>query len=239
MKVPVLLLSSLGLDEESEQVLGQLRRAGIDTRYVVRSNTYRTPRVLRVARQQEDKSVLEIHDLEGLSLVSSELVAQRENLFEGAQAAFVSSCLPTETINHCLKIARGRELDLFISATVDIQPLKEVSNLEGLSYLIIDSSHLAELTRMRVVGEDGILRGAEFLRTRGVANIVVVDSQEGVFLFFAEDSIRLPRLPGQDLVSRSVIHELTAGLIFGAINGYSMRQSARIGMRAIASLRNK
>ncbi|NPV92266.1 MAG: winged helix-turn-helix transcriptional regulator [Firmicutes bacterium] len=237
MKVPVLLLSTLGLDEESEQVLGQLRRAGIDTRYIVRSNSYRTPRVIRVARQQEEKSVIEIHDLEGLSLVSSELVQQRENLFEGAQAAFVSSCLPAETINQCLNIARGRELALFIAATVNIQPLKEVSSFDGLDYLIIDSFRLAELTHMRVAGEDGILRGAEFMRARGVSNIVVVDSQEGVFLFFADDSIRLPRLPGQDLLSRGLIHELTAGLIYGAINGYSIRQSARIGMRAIAGLR--
>mgnify|MGYP005847169751 CR=1 FL=1 len=234
MKVPVLLITAAGMEEGCEPVLASLRRAGVDTRHVFRSDEYSFPRVLRVLKDK--KTAVEIHDLEALNLVS-DLLAGKDSLFGGAKAVCLSSSLPPDAICYCLEMSREQDFTLFLSAGVDIRSLKVIPNYEGTDFLILDARQLSEITGIRVEGEEGIQKGAMVLQVKGVANVIVL-AQEGVFLF-AHDDTRLPLLPGQESIPRTMIYNLTAGLIYGVVKGYSFRQSARIGLGALAGTKGR
>lgn len=234
MKVPVSLITAAGMEEGCEPILTYLRRAGVDIRHVVRSDEYSVPRILRVIKDQ--KTAAEIQDLEALSLVS-DLLAGRDSLFWGAKVVCLSSSMPPDAIHYSLKLSREQDFTLFLSAGVDVSPLKGISSYEGMDFLVLDSQQLAEIAGIRNEGEEAIQKGVMTLRAKGVANVVVL-AQEGVFLF-AQDNIRLPLLPGQESVPRTMIYNLTAGLIYGVVKGYSFRQSARIGLGALAGIKGR
>jgi len=225
----VSLVSILGNDDNGRLMLEQLEPAGIDTRYMVVSQTSATAEYVAVLQPDGDLAI----GLADMAIFDEFVPAllQRAEREREADWIFADCNLPAQTLHHLLDRSRREGLMLAIDAVSAPKAMRLARDLRGIGLLFLN---LDEARALLEEPEASPEAAAAALLARGAARIVLTLGSEGLV---AADSagIRRIRPVDADIVDATGAGDaLIAATLVGLLKGLDLHDAARLGTAAAA-----
>lgn len=225
--IPTSIVSSVGRDDWGDSVTESLRRAGIDTRYLLVEKKHPTSRM--VVFKDSVGGIKTVSDRRALRQLGRENLQNMSVTVSGSQMVILESTLPRDTFGYLAGLAREAGIPSCVIFTEDCTQIPD-EDIAGLYMAVLSKTTADNLLNMKIRDfDDGIIAGKE-LRRRGFETVVVVIPDQGVCLTDGQEDVSVPLLPGQTEERHISVDKLTAGLVTNILRGYDLRQNLRLAL---------
>lgn len=229
-----ILLSAVGADRSGQRIRTQAAEAGVDVSYLIESPEHHTGAYLTVVDQTGDFSI-SIDDMAVLSVITPAVIYNRRSLIRDAAMVVMDANLSPPTINSLLRQAAKYQVP--VSADPTSAPLAErlQPHLPGLFMVTPDLPEAEVLCgrSLRNTRSQGIA-AAKRLVAMGVQVAIVTLAELGVCYATPEVSGHVPAVQTQVVDRTGAGDALTAGIVFGLLNDFSIDEAVRLGASAAA-----
>lgn len=229
-----ILLSAVGADRSGQRIRAQAAEAGVDVSYLIESPEHHTGAYLTVVDQTGDFSI-SIDDMAVLSVITPAVIYNRRSLIRDAAMVVMDANLSPPTINSLLRQAAKYQVP--VSADPTSAPLAErlQPHLSGLFMVTPDLPEAEVLCgrSLRNTRSQGIA-AAKRLVAMGVQVAIVTLAELGVCYATPEVSGHVPAVQTQVVDRTGAGDALTAGIVFGLLNDFSIDEAVRLGASAAA-----
>lgn len=223
------IVTSVGRDDWGDSIAESLRRAGIDTRYLLVEKTHPTSRM--VVLKDDSGELKTVSDRRALSQLGKENLQNMSVTVGGSQMVILESVLPHDTFRYLAGLAKKAGVPSCVVFTEDSSKILN-DDISGLYMAVISKNTADSILNMQIRDfDDGIAAGNE-LRRRGFETAVVVIPDQGVCLTDGREEVSIPLLPAQSEKCDISIDKLAAGLVTNILRGYDLRQNLRLAMTA-------
>ena len=229
-----ILLSAVGADRSGHRVRHQATDAGVDVTYLIESPDHHTGAYLAVFDQTGDLSI-SIDDMDALSAVTPSVIYNRRSLIRDAAMVVMDANLSPPAIESLIREA------VKYGASVSADPTS-VSLAERIKpylpdlFMVTPDLPEAEVLCGRSLANtrDQGIAAAKQLVTMGVDIAIVTLAELGVCYATPEVSGHVPAVKTQVVNRTGAGDALTAGVVFGLINDFSIDEALRLGASAAA-----
>lgn len=225
--IPTTIVSSVGRDDWGDSITESLRRAGIDTRYLLAEKKHPTSRM--VVLNDGAGGLKTVADRRALLQLGRGNLQNMSVTVRGSQMVILESTLPRDTFWYLAGLAAESEIS---SCAVFTEDANQILNdqITGLDMAVVSKNTANNILNMKIRDlDDGIVAGKE-LHKRGVKTVVVVVPDQGVCLTDGQEEISVPLLPGQSEERHISVDKLTAALVINILRGYDFRQNLRLAL---------
>ncbi|MFQ5576133.1 MAG: carbohydrate kinase family protein [Anaerolineae bacterium] len=229
----VFLLSAIGDDSPGVRIKTRLQQAGINTDHIIISARHRTAAYLALYNHR--KSLIHsIDDMSVLQTITPQIIYRKRSLIHRADMVALDSNLSAEAINSVMKQAISRDVPVVADPTSTSLAEKWNPHLQNL-YMITPNAPEAEvLSGQTVRTRQQATAAAQTLVGLGVDIAVVTLAEKGVVYATSDTSGHIPALTTNVVDITGASDAMTAAIIFGLLNEFTIDEAVRLGASAAA-----
>jgi pseudouridine kinase len=231
---PVTLLTAVGYDYAGEDILSTADDAGVDvSRAIIAENE--TTGTYLAALDESGDLYLGLDDLRVLRHITPDYLRLNRDAFrECAMVAFDLN-LSEEAMLTAIHLAHEYGKPICVDPTSTVLAGRLRSHLPMVN---IATPNIAEAEAILRCGPirsaDEALSAARQLVSLGVEAAVITQAESGACYATEEESGQFPAVRVEIVDTTGAGDSLTATMIFGQLNGFSMSDSVQLGLRAAA-----
>ena len=222
------MITALGEDANARTIRDSCAALGIDLSASVTVTGAATSTYLYIAGLTGDMA-LALSDMEIYAALTPKVLTARETVLRDAALVVVDANIPAETIawlgSHCA-------VPIFADpvSTVKAEKLRPVlGKLHTLKPNILEAEALSGVT---ITDEESLYAAADALLATGLKRVFISLGAEGVLAADHTAKVRLDRLPGPVVNTTGGGDAFMAGLVWAALAGADLRDSALAGLAA-------
>ena len=232
LDVPTLMLGKVGKDILSNLALSSLKESGVDTTGISKSQKSSTGSASIWVNAQGQNSIVIYPGANGE--VDEDFIIQHEKFFDDASWLLTQFEVPLKSILLALKLAKKHGL----KTVLDPAPVKKISNnhiWKLIDYLLPNEIELkelthTELTHTELTHSEDVLKGIHILKSRGVKEIIVKLSKQGVVYENEGKLLSFPAVPVERAVDTTGAGDcFIAGFLYGMIQWGDIPRAIKIG----------
>ncbi len=229
-----ILLSAVGKGRSGRRVREQTADAGVDVSYVLEDAEHHTAAYVAIY-DREGQLVLSVDDMEIMKLLTPAFIYSHRRLIRTAAMIVIDANLPPASLQTLIREAKKHQVP--ISADPTSVPLAcrlkpHLSDFFMVTPDISEAEVLCDRT-LRNTRSHGIA-AAKQLVTLGVQVAVVTLAELGVCYATPEVSGHIPAVKTRVVDRTGAGDALTAGVVFGLVNGFPIDEAVRLGAAAAA-----
>ncbi len=228
------LLSALGADRSGQRVRDQAADAGVDVSYLIESPDHHTGAYLAVFGQAGEP-VISIDDMAVLSAITPAVIYNRRSLIRDAAMVVMDANLSPPAINSLIRQATKYQVPISADPTSASLAQRLKPHLSSLFMVTPDLPEAEVLCgrSLRNTRAQGIA-AAKQLVAMGVQVAIVTLAELGVCYATPEVSGHVPAVKTQVVDRTGAGDALTAGVVFGLLNDFSIDEAVHLGASAAA-----
>ncbi|MGB9808898.1 MAG: carbohydrate kinase [Caldanaerobacter sp.] len=231
LNVPVTFLSVVGNDDEGRRLLEETRQAGVNVEEVVISTTRRTGIYLAILNAIGDMDIA-LSGMDILEELNIQYLESKTEVIKNSEIVVFDANIPEESIIYVTELCYNNNIPVVVEpVSIDkAQKLKGV--LDKIDYITPNKEELESITGMSVANDEDMKKAVKYLRQKGVKNVIVTLGEKGVYVS-SEELEKFIEPYKTDIVDATGAGDaLTAGLVYGIFNGYSLEISIKMGLAA-------
>jgi len=233
LDVPTLMLGKVGKDILRDFALSSLKESGVNITGIDKSQKNSTGSASIWVNAQGQNSILIYPGANGE--VDEDFIIRHEKFFDDASWLLTQFEVPLKSILLALKLAKKHGL----KTVLDPAPVKKISNnhiWKLIDYLLPNEIELEELTH-----SEDVLKGIHILKSRGVKEIIVKLSKQGVVYENEGKLLSFPAVPVERVVDTTGAGDcFIAGFLYGMIQWGDIPRAIKIGnLTASCSIQKK
>lgn len=230
---PVRLLTVVGQDWTGDQLVEQIESAGVDTRFILRTDKYPTGTYLALV---DSKGWLHsaLDDMRIISCLTPAYVEGFSDLFQESSLIFVDANLAKDTLRKIFSLANKAKIPVCADSTSALLANRLRPHLRRLK-LITPNLAEAEILCGRTFDTENpqyALDAAKCLVAHGVEIAIVTQAELGVCYATSETAGQVPALRTDVVDPTGSGDALTSAVIFGFLNGIPIDDAVRLGVSA-------
>ncbi|HMM70004.1 MAG TPA: carbohydrate kinase family protein [Gudongella oleilytica] len=227
--IPTRLFSIVGNDSFGDYLLTEAKKSGIDVDFVKRVSS---PTGIYLAILDENKDMdLAINAMEIMAELDWEYISDNKASIEKSEIIVLDANLKKNVLERVTNEFRHKKLFL---DTVSTAKSESAASIIGSFHTIKPNKIEAEtLTGIRIHSRDDLLKAANIFHDRGVLNVCITLGKDGVF-YSAKDGEHGGYRSTEfvPLNATGAGDAFQAGLIYGELNGFPLKDSIRYAMGA-------
>jgi pseudouridine kinase len=227
--VKVSLASILGKDDNGRALLEDLEHLGIDTQFMVVSDTHATAEYVAVL-QPDGELALGLANMEIFDELTPALLS-KINLDPQKGWIFADCNLPSETLHALMDFARRQSLTLAIDAVSTPKAVRLPRDLNGLGLLFLN---LDEARTYLGQTEESPDEAAMRLRVCGAERVVLTLGESGLVAVDRSGVRRIEAVGAKIVDATGAGDALIAATLVALLKGHSLMEAARFGAAAAA-----
>lgn len=173
---------------------------------------------------------LALSSMDNIKSMDIEFIKSKKELIEASKVCIIDTNVPKETIEYLLKNFKGTD---FFLDTVSTAKAKKIKDLVGYFHTIKPNKIESEiLTGIKIQGEEDLEKSIEYFHSKGVKNVFITLSKDGVIF---SDGKTIDRLKAHDpkIVNATGAGDaFIAALAYGHINNMEIKEMAKLGVGA-------
>jgi pseudouridine kinase len=230
----VVLLSAVGSDRSGRRVRDQAADAGVDVSYLIESNEYHTGAYLALF-DQTGSLAISIDDMAVLSTITPAVIYKHRRLVRDAAMVVMDANLSPPAIESLIRQAAKYQVPVSADPTSASLAERLRPHLSSLFMVTPDLPEAEVLCgrSLRNISDEGIA-AAKQLVAMGVKVAIVTLAELGVCYATPEVSGHVPAVKTEVVNRTGAGDALTAGVVFGMINDFSIDEAVRLGASAAA-----
>jgi pseudouridine kinase len=230
----VVLLSAVGADGSGRRLLNQAVECGIDTSHVLIDPAHRTAAYLAVLDDRGDM-IMSIDDMSiNQDLLTPQFIYQRRALFRDAQMVILDANLSPATLQTIFGLARKYNVSVCADPTTAGLAPRLAPYLPQLTLVAPNAAEAEALCGIPVTSRKSGLRAAQALVGLGVQIAIVTLGATGLVYATSRESGHVPAIEREVVDLTGAGDALTAAVIFGLLNDFSVVEAVRLGASAAA-----
>ncbi len=231
LNIPVTFLGAVGDDDEGKEIMEKLRNASVQTREVIQSKKDPTGKYLAILNEKGDMQVAVSDTLIMKRLTPRYLIA-KAGMIKKSRFIIIDTNLTTQAIHYIAYICSREKIPLIVDPVSMVKSRKLLSILPKINYLSPNIGELGALTGIIIKNSTDRKKAAQQLMKKGVKNIILTNSAQGVFVFsrqFPEgEMVNTRRRKMVD--STGAGDALVAGMTYGLYHNYTIVEAVQIGL---------
>jgi pseudouridine kinase len=230
LNIPVIFLGAVGDDDEGREILEKLRNAQVEVREVIQSKKDSTGTYLAILNERGDMQVA-VSDTVIMKRVTPRYLIAKAGFVKKSRFVIIDTNLTTQAIHYIAYLCGREKIPLVVDPVSVVKSRKLLGILPKISYLTPNISELSALTGTVIRNLTDRKKAVQQLMKKGVKNIVLTNSSQGVFVFsqqFSEGELMNTRRRKM-VDSTGAGDALVAGMAYGLYHDYSLLKSVQIG----------
>ena len=237
LDVNTILLTAVGEDHYGKVIINETMKPSLNLNHVVRTTRYNTGKYM-VCLNSNGDLLNAISDMEIMKEITPEFLQKNSGIMENASYLVIDTNLMKESIYYLLKLAEAYQITTVVD-TVSVDKSNKIKN--HIDKIDILTPNLDEILNIfDIEKKTDVLDNLDLIKTeyqkRGLdLTILVSMGRNGVFLINENEDEYIPALPLEYEKYRETTgagDALTAGFVYGLIEGKDLKEAARIGMKA-------
>jgi pseudouridine kinase len=231
LNVPVTFLSVVGNDDEGRRLLEETRQAGVNVEQVVISNTRRTGIYLAILNAIGDMDIA-LSGMDILEELNIQYLESKIEVIKNSEIVVFDSNIPEESIRYVAELCYNNNIPIVVEP-VSIDKAKKLKGvLDKIDYITPNKEELESITGMSIADDKEMKKAVKYLRDKGVKNVIVTLGERGVYISSEELEKFIEPYKTEIVDATGAGDALTAGLVYGIFNGYSLEVSVKMGLAA-------
>lgn len=228
MDVDVKMITALGEDLNSKKVMESCETLGIDLSASLSVHSASTSTYLFITND-EGEMELAVADMEIYEHLTPEFIATRMNLINHAVLCVIDANVPQETIEY---VAEHCTVPL-VADSVSTTKMHKLEPVFDKIHTLKPNRLEAELLTGISITDDASLKAVgDKLLDRGLQRVFLTLGGDGVYCQDAKEHFRLPCCSTRMVNTTGAGDTFTAAIVWGYLNGLSMKDTARAGLAA-------
>lgn len=229
--VNTFLLSVVGDDDSGRSILECTRAGGVNVEHVLVQAKSRSAAYLAVL-DEEGRLAISVDDMEIVKSITSQYIYQRRRLIRDSDMVVMDANLLTSTIRSLLKVARRYRVPVCADPTSTSLAMRLREHLPELYMVTPNVAEAEVLCETGISNRDEALQAAKKLVAMGVEVAIVTLAEMGVCYATTEVSGHVPAIRREIVDLTGAGDAMTAGIVFGLLNEFSIDEAVRLGVSA-------
>ncbi len=224
----VKMITALGDDANAHRIMENCKELGIDISQSCHSAEDATSTYLFIAEQDGDMAVA-ISDMNIYRHMTPEFMESRMEIINHAGMAVIDTNIPEETIRY---LASNCKVPIYadpVSCTKAKKLLPVLGKLHTISPNIMEAEILTGKT---IDSEKSLKEAADVLLATGLKQVFITLGADGIFAANQEAAWKIPNLRCRLINATGAGDAMMAGFAYAQTQGYSLKQTALIGLGA-------
>ncbi|MPM52608.1 Pseudouridine kinase [bioreactor metagenome] len=224
LDVDVTLITALCRDAFGEMIRQRCLDVGIDIAHAYYSPDGITTTYLAILDEDGDMS-LALSDTKALDQMPLEHLLKNRSILDKNELIVIDAALPDEIINYL--VDKYQDQRLFVDP-VSVGKARSIKNIIGkfdtLKCNQLEAAYLADLA---ITDEKTLEQAAEILLAKGLRHIFITRGKQGAYYQNSAEKGYVPSFKVTIQNATGAGDAFTAGVVYGALKGYSLKQTAR------------
>jgi pseudouridine kinase len=231
LNIPVTFLGVVGDDEEGREILEKLRNANVQMREVILSRKDPTGRYLAILDEKGEMQVA-VSDTMIMKRVTPRYLIAKAGIIMKNRFVIIDTNLTTQAIHNIASLCSRERIPLIVDPVSMAKSRKLLGILPKIHFLTPNISELSALAGIVVNNSTERQRAVEQLMKKGVKNIILTNSAQGVYIF----SEHCPEGEFINTWRKKIVDStgggdaLVAGMAYGLYHNYKLYQAVQIGL---------
>lgn len=224
----VKMITALGDDANAHRIMENCKELGIDISQSCHSAEDATSTYLFIAEQDGDMAVA-ISDMNIYRHMTPEFMESRMEIINHAGMAVIDTNIPEETISY---LASNCKIPIYadpVSCTKAKKLLPVLGRLHTITPNILEAEILTGKT---IDSEKSLKEAADVLLATGLKQVFITLGADGIFAANQEIAWKIPNLRCRLVNATGAGDAMMAGFAYAQTQGYSLKQTALIGLGA-------
>jgi ribokinase len=226
----VQFVGCVGEDSYGEQIIANLRRAGVDVSCLFQEHGVATGTAM-IMVEQGGENYLSVAPGANYRLSPTHL-DQARRAFEGAAILLLQYEIRQETIRHAVDLAAALDIPVLfnLAPAHDIDP----QIIRKVSILVVNETEAEFLCGFQVNSIETAAQAAQALRLMGPEQVIVTLGASGSYIDAAQVQAHLPAFPVQAVDTTAAGDEYCGCLAVALVEGKSIQESVRFASAGAA-----
>lgn len=231
LNIPTTFLSAVGDDEEGREILEKLRNAHVQVKEVIQSKKEPTGKYVAILDEKGDMQVA-VSDTTIMKRVTPRYLIAKTGIIMKNCFVIIDANLTTKAIHYLAYLCSREKIPLIIDPVSTVKSRKLLGILTHINFLTPNISELSALSGIVIKNSSDQQRAVEQLMKKGVKNIVLTNSTQGVYIY----SEQIPEGEFINTRRRKMVDctgagdALVAGMAYGLYHNYRLFQAVQIGL---------
>jgi pseudouridine kinase len=233
LEVPTVLLTAVGDDSNGQVVLDRCSAAGIDCSHIPRIPDMQTGGSMTLMTEANDVDT-GIYDYTIVEHITRDFLTGHTSLFANASMAAIDATLSVSALATIFQLADRYDVPVCADPTSALLSGKLCDFLPRLYMIAPNSAETAALCGLTQSAHDveGAIQDARRLVTQGVDIAIITLAEQGLAYADSSGSGHIPAIHTHIVDTTGAGDALTAGVIFGLLNGVPLDEALRLGVSA-------
>jgi pseudouridine kinase len=231
--VAVTLITAVGDDDWGRDIVRRTRRGGVDVHHVRICPGERSAAYLAVTDDHGER-VVSVDDTSILRHIDPEYLVKRQRLFAQADMVVVDGNVSEETLDTLFRFADRYGFPMALDPTSAVLALRLQRHLARFELVTPDVAEAEVLVAAHIQSDRDAQLAAQAMVAAGVRVAVVTMAEQGCAYATSETSGRIPAIRSEVVDRIGAGDTLTAGTVFGILQGFAVDEAVRLGMAASA-----
>jgi len=229
----VVFISAIGNDRSGARIRNRLEEVGMDTRYLLVSDRHRTAAYIALYNYRK-ALIHSIDDMSVLETITPQFIYRKRGLIHNADVVVLDSNLSAPVIRSVIRQAASAEVPVVADPASTTLAEKLKPHLPDL-YMITPNAPEAEvLSGQKVRSRQQAIAAAQALVGEGVDIVIVTLAEKGVVYATSDTYGHIPALTENVVDITGASDAMTAAILFGLLNDFSVDEAVRLGASAAA-----
>ncbi len=227
-------ISIVGRDEEGEQLIDGLRKAGVNVRGVDRTREYSTGAYIGIVNAEGGLEYA-LDDMRAIQALSPKMIREREEYFTEAGLLFIDANIPVKTLRTIMSLAQKNHLRVCADPTAVALANRLQPFLDRLFLFTPNSTEAALFCHPNydsITDRFHAQEAAKHLVSHGVELVIVTLAELGLCYATTETSGYIPALNTHIVDPTGAGDALSAAVIFALLNEIPLDEAVRLGVSA-------
>jgi pseudouridine kinase len=229
--VPTCLVAAVGDDAFGEEILRRTAAAGVDVGRVLVAGGQRSATYCAILDETGDMAV-SVDDMQVVEAITPQVVRSHRALLASSPMIVLDANLSPRTLTAILSLAGRAHVPVCMDpVSIDLAE-RARPHLAGFTVITPNASEAAVLSGGPVGTLEEAAQAAHQLLASGVHLVVITLAEHGLYYATADGGGHVPA-PRVDVVDATGAGDaLTAGVVYGMVNGLPVDECIRLGMSA-------
>jgi pseudouridine kinase len=229
--VPTLLLSAVGGDEAGSHILEVTAAGGVDVSQVIVSGRSRSSAYLAVL-DEKGAMRLSIDDMAIMEEVTPRYIYDRRRFIRGAKMVVMDANLSPAAIVSVLRLATNAGVPVCVDPVSVALAARLKDHLSYLSIITPNAQEAEILCESPIRDRFEATAVAQKLVSLGVEVAIITLAEEGLCYATSQEKGHIPAIRCEVVDATGAGDALTAGVVYGLVNGFPISEAVRLGVSA-------
>lgn len=229
---PTVLVSAVGRDPFGAQILERTARTGVDVSEVVIHPGYHSAAYLAIFDEGGSKAFA-VDEMEPImELITPAYIYARRTLFKGAAMAVLDANLSPKALASALRTATRYDVPVAMDPTSTTLAARVKEHLPDLYMVTPNMAEAKVLCGHSIGSRSDAMAAAQELVAMGVGLAIITLAEEGLCYATSRESGYIPAIRCEVVDLTGAGDALTATVVYGLVNGFSIDEATRLGVSA-------